>query len=190
MGVGERTRLASNTPASTAVAPVAPMATGPGSVTLAAAGRSTLAAWWQRVLAWMIDVLVVWGPVLIVGAAAGAFGRSSSGILGQNPGVHSTSSAVTAVFAVGAVLFAGYFVILNGWFTGQTLGNVALGIAVRDASTGRAIGLPRSLVRLLVRTGLYLLFLIPGLVNDLYPLWDARRQTLADKAAGSVVVRS
>jgi uncharacterized RDD family membrane protein YckC len=87
---------------------------------------------------------------------------------------------------------------------GQTPGNRAVGIAVRDATTGSAIGIARSLVRSLVRTLLYatlvipavlkvpvpaLILWIPGLTNDLFPLWDARRQTLADKVARSVVIK-
>jgi uncharacterized RDD family membrane protein YckC len=97
-----------------------------------------------------------------------------------------------------------YFVLLNGLGTSQTLGNRATGIAVRDATTGDAIGIARSFVRSLVRTLLYAAFLIPafvkvplptlvlwipGLTNDLFPLWDARRQTLADKVAHSVMIK-
>jgi hypothetical protein len=33
------------------------------------------------------------------------------------------------------------------------------------------------------------IFVIPGVVSDLMPLWTARRQTLADKAARSVIIR-
>ena len=92
---------------------------------------------------------------------------------------------VIVTIAIGAV----YFAILNGTGTGQTVGNRAPGIAVRDAVTGEAIGFKRALLRWFVRSVLYLALIIPGLVNDLFPLWDSRRQTIADKAARSVVIR-
>lgn len=113
---------------------------------------------------------------------------------------HSVEIAFPIVGTLGIL----YFVLFNGLGTGQTLGNRAAGIAVRDATTGRAIGIARSFARSLVRTLLYaallipafvevpipaLILWIPGLTNDLFPLWDARRQTLADKVARSVMVK-
>jgi uncharacterized RDD family membrane protein YckC len=32
-------------------------------------------------------------------------------------------------------------------------------------------------------------FYLPGLIDVLFPLWDPKRQTLHDKAVGSVVVK-
>jgi uncharacterized RDD family membrane protein YckC len=34
-----------------------------------------------------------------------------------------------------------------------------------------------------------MLFVIPILVDDLWPLWDKQKQTLHDKVAGTVVVK-
>jgi uncharacterized RDD family membrane protein YckC len=113
---------------------------------------------------------------------------------------HSVEIAFPIIGALGIL----YFVLFNGLGTGQTLGNRAAGIAVRDATTGSAIGITRSFARSLVRTLLYaallipafvkvpvstLILWIPGLTNDLFPLWDARRQTLADKVARSVMIK-
>lgn len=113
---------------------------------------------------------------------------------------HSIAIAFPIVGALGIL----YFVLCNGLGTGQTLGNRAFGIAVRDLTTGRAIGLARSFERSLVRTLLYAAVLIPalvkvpiptpilwipGLMNDLFPLWDAHRQTLADKVAHSAMIK-
>ena len=91
---------------------------------------------------------------------------------------------------VGTIVVAGlYFSILNGTHSGQTAGNHAPGIAVRDATTGLAIGFWRGLLRWFIRFVLYLAFGLPGLLNDLFPIWDSRSQTIADKAARSVVIR-
>jgi uncharacterized RDD family membrane protein YckC len=86
------------------------------------------------------------------------------------------------------VVVAIYFSLFNGIADGQTVGNIAVGIAVRDADTGATIGVGRSAVRWLVRDLLYV-FVIPGLLSDLWPLWDDQHQTLADKAIGSVMIR-
>jgi uncharacterized RDD family membrane protein YckC len=82
-----------------------------------------------------------------------------------------------------------YFAILNGTGRGQTAGNHAPHIAVRDVDTGEAIGFWRGVVRSLIRFVLYVALIIPGLLNDLFPLWDSRHQSIADKAARSVVIR-
>jgi hypothetical protein len=60
---------------------------------------------------------------------------------------------------------------------------------VRDVATGRTIGFRRGIARVLVRAVLYAAFLLPGLLNDLFPIWDRRHQTIADKVARSVVIR-
>jgi uncharacterized RDD family membrane protein YckC len=115
--------------------------------------------------------------------------------------LHAAKVAFPVISGLGIL----YFVLLNGLGPGQTLGNRALGIAIRDADNGMPIGIARSLVRSLVRTLLYavlliptltdtsvpiLLLWIPGLANDLFPLFNARRQTIADKVARSVMLKA
>jgi uncharacterized RDD family membrane protein YckC len=88
------------------------------------------------------------------------------------------------------VVTTGYFAIMNGVGKGQTVGNRVTKIAVRDADTGEIIGIGRSLIRALTRSLLYMFLLIPGILSDLWPLWDDRCQTLADKACNSVVIKT
>ena len=60
------------------------------------------------------------------------------------------------------------------------------GVRVVDADTGAIIGIPRAIVRNLVR-------IVSGLVfglGYLWMLWDPRKQTWHDKAANTVVVRT
>ena len=150
-----------------------PWATGPRSQF-----GAPLSAWWPRAGAMLLDVLVLIIPTLVVesiAAGSAATSPSSTGV--------DTAALAAAVFVSGL-----YFGILNGTGRGQTLGNRAAGIGVRDARSGAVVGLGRSLARWLVRYVLYIL-LIPGLLSDLWPLWDPQRQTLADKVAGTVMVR-
>jgi uncharacterized RDD family membrane protein YckC len=151
-----------------------------------------LARWWQRVGAMLLDVLVIGVPVFIVSSVLNAaFGHSHLvTVAGATHTVKSLTGSAQIAFDACSSLAGGlYFAILNGTGRGQTAGNRAPGIAVRDVETGAPIGFWRGVLRWFVRTILYVALVIPGIVNDLFPLWDRRRQTLADKAARSVMIR-
>jgi uncharacterized RDD family membrane protein YckC len=126
----------------------------------------------------LLDALlfaVLWGIAL--GILRGIYGAGEPG---------SISFVLWLVFVVFGAL---YFGILNGRGNGQTPGNLAPGIAIRDQETGEPIGVNRGMLRWFVRFILYVALFIPGVVNDLFPLWDRKRQTIADKAARSVVIK-
>ena len=85
----------------------------------------------------------------------------------------------------GVAITIGYFTYFHG-ATGQTPGNAALGIRVVDARDrlGQPIGYGRAFVRWLVS-------IVSGIVivlGYLWMLWDDRKQTWHDKAAGSLPV--
>jgi len=73
----------------------------------------------------------------------------------------------------------------------QTFGKMAMKITVLDAAGGRAnIGYPRAFARW-ATTNLFLaLWLVPGIVDHLWPLRDGRNQTWHDKIVRTVVVRT
>jgi len=98
-------------------------------------------------------------------------------------------------FLITGVLYVVYGTLLCGSPRGQTLGMMAVGVrAVRDESFA-VLGYGRALARALfegVLRLINLLFFLLGLIwllDMLFPLWDRKRQTLHDKAAGSVVLR-
>ena len=72
----------------------------------------------------------------------------------------------------------------------QTLGKMALGIEVVDAESRAPIGYPRAFTRWVSTAALRALFTIPTIVDHLWPLRDPKNQTLHDKLARSVVVRT
>jgi uncharacterized RDD family membrane protein YckC len=139
----------------------------------------------------LLDGLVLGVPWLIFTAIVGSVSGTNASIQFGNSKdtLHSSGNGSLVLFFVYIVIQALYFSCFNGQGTGQTVGNRAPGIAVRDAETGEAIGIGRGLVRWLVRIALYCALILPGVLNDLFPLWDKRRQTIADKAARSVVIR-
>ena len=81
-----------------------------------------------------------------------------------------------------------YFGIMNGSKRGQTLGKMALSIVVRDARSGGPIGFWRGVGRYAITTLFFVLLVVPYLIDNLSPLYDARRQAWHDRVVRSVVV--
>ena len=148
----------------------------------APAGSPTLASWGRRFAAILIDYLVVLAPAA-VGIVLIALDNFENGI--------APVAIVGLVILFASITFgqALYFTILNGNERGQTYGKRALGIRVIDAEEGGPIGYGRSLARWGVPFVINLIFGFFTLIDDLWPLWDARNQALHDKFANSIVVR-
>jgi len=149
-----------------------------------------LSGWWRRALALFVDGLILLIPSLviqhIVGPATTTTTTScfSGTALCAHLHVH-LGHAIESTLFVGIVEFA-YFLLLVG-LVGRSLGMMAVGIAVRDATGGRlSFGLV--FIRYLMIVVLGWLFVLPLLLDYLSPLWDRRHQAWHDKVAGSVVV--
>ena len=87
-------------------------------------------------------------------------------------------------YALDLLAGIGYYTLLEGGPTGQTLGKKALGIRVVDFDGGGSIGYGRGLIRYLGR----ILSAIPCGLGYFWMLWDNEKQTWHDKLATSVVV--
>ncbi len=139
--------------------------------------------WWKRFLAELIDIVVlsVADQIVATVAFAGAVSQDASGTIHVHRGFYT-------LLGIEVILSLAYYSLLDGSRRGQTLGKMALGIAVRDGATGGQLGAGRALGRRFVYEFLYLLLLLPGVLNALSPLWDTRRQAWHDKLVGSLVV--
>jgi uncharacterized RDD family membrane protein YckC len=125
---------------------------------------SMYANWAQRVGAYLIDVV----PAFIV----------------EIIGVASRSSVL---------IFLGFLIglgitIYNRWIqagkTGQSWGKRALGLKLINESTGQPIGAGMAFARDIC----HFLDSLACYIGWLFPLWDAKRQTFADKIVSTVVV--
>lgn len=105
-------------------------------------------------------------------------------------GVSCASVTTTGTGALAAVMFvlsAAYLLWNYGvrqGATGASLGKSALGFRVVDEKTWQPIGFSASLLRQLV----HVVDAAPCFLGFLFPLWEARRRTLADKLVGTVCV--
>jgi len=140
--------------------------------------RSPLASVWLRLAGYLADTAVT-APLLVialyVGAVLEASGRGNAGVF---------LSALTWMSVASVV----YFVIpIAIW--GQTVGKWIAGTKVVGPQ-GAAPGWGRAALRGVVATIADLLTntIGAGLLDPLWMLWDPHRQTLHDKAAGTIVM--
>ena len=149
-----------------------------------------LAPWWKRFLALLIDSMALGTAAFIFLAIVGAVTRNSNASTTNNQPLGPGQAVVGffVLFVLASIPFALYYGIMNGSSRGQTLGKMAMGIAVRDARTGGPIGFWRGVGRYAITVVFYAVFVIPYIIDNLSPLWDGRRQAWHDHVVHSVVV--
>lgn len=149
-----------------------------------------LAPWWKRLLAFLIDTMVLGVAVFIFFAIIGAATRNSNTSTTNNHPLTPGQAVVgfIGLFVLLSIPYMLYYGIMNGSKRGQTLGKMALNIAVRDARSGGPIGFWRGVGRYAITVVFYVVLLIPYVIDNLSPLWDSRRQAWHDHVVHSVVV--
>ena len=138
-------------------------------------GMPPFATWWQRVGAWLIDNL----PALIGGWITDVAYYD----WGNGPRV--TGWVISFVGLVWAI----YNAYLAGK-TGQSTGKRLAGIRLARYTDGQVVGAAYGILRLFMNTVFWVICVIPGVLNYLWPLWDQKSQTWSDKIASSVVVQA
>jgi uncharacterized RDD family membrane protein YckC len=133
----------------------------------------TYATWIQRVGAYLID----WVCYAPFGILASILGRSTTN------GVTSTNFLYFIFTILGIAVLA-----YNRWFqagkTGQSWGKKALNIRLVNEQTGQPIGAGMAFLRDICH-------IVDGIIcyiGFLFPLWDAKKQTIADKIVKTLVV--
>ncbi|MGP0031372.1 MAG: RDD family protein [Acidimicrobiales bacterium] len=147
------------------------------------------ASWGLRVGGYLIDFVIlalVEGvlDLLLRGTKSGAihFTTTNHGV------VHHHHYSIVAL-SLGVVISIVYATVLIGRPAGQTVGMMAVGVrCVRDESL-ELVGYGKAFVRSLVEE-VFRLTVIVWIVDMLFPLWDAKRQTLHDKIVRTVVLRT
>jgi uncharacterized RDD family membrane protein YckC len=122
------------------------------------------ASWGQRAGVFAIDYL-------IPGIIAGVFRPISGGLY-----------ALVSIIALAWICYQAF----QAGKAGQTIGMKALNVRLVRSSDGQFIGGGLAIGRYF----LHILDSLACLLGWLWPLWDSKKQTFADKIVGSVVVRT
>ncbi|WP_300683618.1 RDD family protein [Nocardioides sp.] len=156
------------------------------------------ASWIQRVGAYIVDQLVglasfIPAGIGIVLLIAGSDITSHTDYDGTEVIDHWSLNALAVVGivvivlgSIFAIVFAFWNIVFRQGRTGASIGKSAMGLVLLNESTGRPVGAGMSFVRQLAH-------IIDGMIcylGYLWPLWDTKRQTIADKCVSSVVVRT
>jgi uncharacterized RDD family membrane protein YckC len=140
-----------------------------------------LASWGRRLAALLVDVVVL-GLVI-------AFALFASGMPVEDLRDRVEAGETLLIVVLFLIPEAIYYTALIG-SRSQTFGKMALRIKVVDAESRSPIGYARAFRRWLSTATLRALFTVPTVVDHLWPLRDPKNQTLHDKFARSVVVRT
>ncbi|MFE6888890.1 RDD family protein [Streptomyces sp. NPDC057694] len=140
-------------------------------------GGPQLAHWGLRVASYLLDGLLIGIPYLLVFAIF---------LAPLDPGESPASGAVVAILV--AVLYAigmGFYQVYLEGKTGQTIGKKAVGIRTLREIDGQPIGFGLAFGRKLCH-------IVDGMacyIGYLWPLWDAKKQTFADKICSTLVIK-
>lgn len=131
------------------------------------------ADWGTRVVATLIDAAAAFAVALVGLILAAIFGSISTAL----------GALIGIIVYIAAIGISFYFAYLTGE-TGQSPGKRVMGIKVVNEQTGQPIGGGMGIVRNLA----HIADSIVCYIGFLFPLWDAKRQTFADKILTTVVL--
>lgn len=156
------------------------------------------ASWGARLCATLIDGLVValvpgilfsigFGMVIstaskIDSCAFDDYNCRAEASSSSSPGIAFLLFSIASL----AIMAGGIFMLIQEGNKGQTMGKKAMNIRVVREDTGQPLGFGMAFVRRLA----HFLDSIACGVGWLWPLWDDKAQTFADKAVASVVVKT
>ena len=148
--------------------------------------------WWARVVASLIDRVPPLFFIILGGLVERSL-RVTKCLADQadysiGPFCATGNSVVGVLVWVAGLVIALLFTVWNHGYlqgtTGSSLGKRVLRFQVLDEKTEEPIGFGRSVLRQLA----HVVDAIPVFAGYLFPLWDAKRQTLADKIMSTVCV--
>jgi uncharacterized RDD family membrane protein YckC len=136
---------------------------------------STYATWIQRVGGYLVDALIT-APFSILAV-----------VLGQETDPVTKVPSFNAMYFI--FLFLGIAVSgYNRWYlqgkTGQSWGKKVVGLKLVKEATGQPIGVGMAFARDLLHIVDSICF-----IGYLFPLWDAKKQTISDKIVSTIVLK-
>ncbi|MER7909822.1 MULTISPECIES: RDD family protein [unclassified Streptomyces] len=138
-----------------------------------------LAHWGWRVLSRLIDSAIMLVPYYILAGVGAAMGGNSS-----SSGEDGLAVILTLIGFV-YLVFMFFFQIYKEGATGQTIGKKIVGTRTLREEDGRPLGFGKAFLRQLA----HFLDGIACYIGYLWPIWDSKKQTFADKVCSTLVVK-
>jgi uncharacterized RDD family membrane protein YckC len=129
------------------------------------------ASWISRVGGYILDTLIFGVPLVILAGIGGAIGGGGG-------------TAIVIVAYLAALVLGLWNQVFRQGKTGQTIGKQIVGIKLIREQDGQPVGAGMAFLRGLA----HILDAIPCYIGFLWPLWDSKNQTFADKVCSTVVV--
>ena len=141
--------------------------------------------------AWLIDWVItsIVGAVVLLPLHAVHQNGVTTGAASKTTPLFGATVTTQGVL-LSALIVVIYATALIGSSRGQTIGMMAVRAKAVDADSGGPIGHGRALGRALFEYLMVVLLFVPWVLDMLFPLWDARRQTLHDKITNTVVIKT
>lgn len=149
-----------------------PPPTGGYSPTAGSAPGANYGGFWIRVVAYIIDAIILGVVAAIISTILGVKASNPTG------GAYALANVINLV--ISAAYFAGLWT-----YMGATLGQRVFKLRVVDANTGQQLTIGKALLRWV---GLLVSFLV-CFVGVIWVAFDARKQGWADKIAGTLVLQ-
>ena len=144
------------------------------------------AHWGYRLASFIVDSLINGIPATIGSAVINA--SITTTVVGDRVETSGPSTMATVTFLVLTALSVAIFVwntCLRQGRTGQSVGKQLAGTKLISARTGQPIGGGMAFVRYIC----HIVDALPCYLGYLWPIWDRKRQTFADKIVGTYVIR-
>ena len=140
----------------------------PVPATVPTVGGAALVDWPKRALGGLIDYVA---PALAIGLVTGIIGNIAGSGIGN---------VLSTLLGIGWWVFLGY----KSGTTGVTFGRSIAKTKLISEETGQPIGVSNGIIRQFA----HIIDSIICYIGWLFPLWDSKRQTIADKLLKTVVV--
>ncbi len=145
-----------------------PYSAGPTSSPVPTVGGAALADWPKRALGGLIDYVA---PGIVIGVVTGIIGNIAGSGIGN---------ALSTLLGIGWFVYLGY----KSGTTGVTFGRSVAKTKLIGEATGAPIGVGNGIIRQFA----HIIDSIICYIGWLFPLWDSKRQTIADKVMKTVVI--
>lgn len=141
-------------------------------------GGAAYAEWIKRVGGYLVDVVLLIPAYILIFVGVAVAG---SGGIGETSGAGMFFMVLGCIGLFGVAIWN---MVFRQGRTGWSVGKQVVGIRLIAERTGEPLGPGPTLVRLLAHT----LDSLACYLGWLWPLWDKKRQTFADKIMGTVVI--